>query len=74
MNETVLIPRRHHRMLFGEKSIFIRDIEAKTNSHVLFPDKETASDIVTVFGPESQVQMAVTMLLVGWMRPCLPVF
>lgn len=65
MNETVAIPRKYHRMLFGEKAIFIHDIEAKTNSHVRFPDKETASDIVTVFGPESQIQMAVTMLLVS---------
>ncbi|KIM48441.1 hypothetical protein M413DRAFT_22936 [Hebeloma cylindrosporum] len=63
VNETVSIPRRYHRTLLGEKSIFIRDIETKTNSRVRFPDKETASDVVTVFGPESQVQIAATMLL-----------
>ncbi|GJE85934.1 meiotically up-regulated gene 60 protein [Phanerochaete sordida] len=63
INETVSIPRKHHRTLLGEKSIFIHDIEAKTNSKVRFPDKETASDIVTIFGPESQVQIAATMLL-----------
>ncbi|KAL0950895.1 hypothetical protein HGRIS_007654 [Hohenbuehelia grisea] len=63
VNETVSIPRRYHRTLLGEKSIFIRDIETKTNSHVRFPDKEIASDVVTIFGPESQVQIAVTMLL-----------
>lgn len=65
MNDTVSIPRRYHRTLLGEKSIFIRDIENKTNSHVQFPDKETASDVVTIFGPESQVQIAAAMLLVG---------
>jgi len=64
VNETVSIPRRYHRTLLGEKSIFIRDIETKTNSRVRFPDKETASDVVTVYGPESQVQIAATMLLV----------
>lgn len=64
MNETVSIPRRYHRTLLGEKSIFIHDIEAKTNSRVRFPDKETASDVVTIFGPESQVQIAAAMLLV----------
>lgn len=64
VNETVSIPRRYHRTLLGEKSIFIRDIETKTNSRVRFPDKETASDVVTIFGPESQVQIAATMLLV----------
>lgn len=65
INETVLIPRRYHRTLLGEKSIFIHDIESKTNSRVRFPDKETASDVVTIFGPESQVQIAASMLLVG---------
>ncbi|KAH8100546.1 cytoplasmic protein [Cristinia sonorae] len=63
INEIVSIPRKYHRTLLGEKSIFVHDIEAKTNSKVHFPDKETASDLVTVFGPESQVQIAVTMLL-----------
>ncbi|KAK7463826.1 hypothetical protein VKT23_005763 [Stygiomarasmius scandens] len=61
--ETVSIPRRYHRTLLGEKSIFIHDIETKTNSQVRFPDKETASDVVTIFGPESQVQIAAAMLL-----------
>ncbi|KAH8835377.1 cytoplasmic protein [Flagelloscypha sp. PMI_526] len=59
----VAIPRRYHRTLLGEKSIFIHDIEAKTNSHVRFPDKASASDVVTIFGPESQVQIAAAMLL-----------
>ncbi|RDB29615.1 Meiotically up-regulated gene 60 protein [Hypsizygus marmoreus] len=63
VNETVSIPRRYHRTLLGEKSIFIHDIETKTNSRVRFPDKETASDVVTIFGPESQVQIAAAMLL-----------
>lgn len=63
VDETVSIPRRYHRTLLGEKAIFIHDIESKTNSRVRFPDKETASDVVTIFGPESQVQIAATMLL-----------
>ncbi|KIY63680.1 hypothetical protein CYLTODRAFT_457903 [Cylindrobasidium torrendii FP15055 ss-10] len=63
VNETVAIPRRYHRTLLGEKSIFIHDIETKTNSRIRFPDKELASDVVTVYGPESQVQIATTMLL-----------
>ncbi|TFK57432.1 cytoplasmic protein [Heliocybe sulcata] len=63
MNETVSIPRRYHRTLLGEKAIFIHDIETKTNSQVRFPDKEIASDLVTIFGPESQVQIAAAMLL-----------
>ena len=67
MNETVSITRKYHRTLLGEKSIFVHDIEAKTNSRIRFPDKENASDLVTIFGPESQVHIAATMLLVGTM-------
>lgn len=63
VNETLSIPRRYHRALLGEKAIFIHDIETKTNSRVRFPDKESASDVVTIFGPESQVQIAAAMLL-----------
>ncbi|TEB39298.1 cytoplasmic protein [Coprinellus micaceus] len=51
--ETVSIPRRYHRTLLGEKSIFIHDIETKTNSRY----------IVSIYGPESQVQIAAAMLL-----------
>ncbi|WVN89687.1 uncharacterized protein L203_104917 [Cryptococcus depauperatus CBS 7841] len=61
--ESVAIPRKYHRTLLGEKSIFIHDIEQKTNSVVRFPYKETGSEIVTVFGPESQVHIATAMLL-----------
>lgn len=61
--DSVNIPRRYHRTLLGEKSIFIHDIERKTNSTIRFPNKETASDTVTIFGPESQVHIAVAMLL-----------
>lgn len=64
MNDTVAIPRKYHRTLLGEKHIFIHDIEAKTNSTVRFPDKERASDMITIFGPESQIHIAATMLLV----------
>jgi hypothetical protein len=64
LNESVVIPRRYHRTLLGDKSIFIHDIENKTNCRIRFPDKETASDVITIFGPESQIQIAVTMLLV----------
>lgn len=63
--ETVSIPRRYHRQLVGEKSIFLHDIENKTNCMFRFPNKESASDIVTIFGPESQIHIAAQMLLVG---------
>lgn len=61
--ETVSISRRHHRTLLGEKGIFIHDIENKCSSKVLFPPRETASDMVSIFGPESQIHIASAMLL-----------
>lgn len=66
MFEKVAIPRKYHRILLGDKSIFIHDIENKTNCKFRFPDKETASDVISIFGPESQVHIAATMLLVRY--------
>ncbi|EPQ25950.1 uncharacterized protein PFL1_06405 [Pseudozyma flocculosa PF-1] len=63
VTETVAISRRYHRTLLGEKAIFIHDIESKTSSIVRFPPKESASDLVTIFGPESQIHIAAQMLL-----------
>ncbi|KAH8120635.1 cytoplasmic protein [Phellopilus nigrolimitatus] len=40
MAEKVAIPRKYHRILLGEKSIFIHDIEGKTNCKFRFPDKK----------------------------------
>ncbi|TIA91451.1 hypothetical protein E3P99_01093 [Wallemia hederae] len=62
-NESILIPRKYHRTLLGEKSIFLHDIESKTGCIVRFPDKELATDSVAIFGPEHQVNVAKTMVL-----------
>ncbi|TYJ54383.1 hypothetical protein B9479_004971 [Cryptococcus floricola] len=59
----VSIPRPYHRTLLGEKSIFIHDIEQKTNTVVRFPYKETGSDVVSIFGPATEVPLAATLLL-----------
>ena len=63
--ETLPIPYRYHRTLLGEKHIFLHDIEKKTNSIIRFPYRETASDLVTIFGPEGQSQIARAMILVS---------
>lgn len=65
-NESILIPRKYHRTLLGEKSIFLHDIESKTGCSVRFPDKELATDSVAIFGPEHQVNVAKTMVLVSF--------
>ncbi|KDN50826.1 hypothetical protein K437DRAFT_60175 [Tilletiaria anomala UBC 951] len=61
--ETIPIARRYHRTLLGEKGVFLRDIESKTSTAIRFPPCETASDLVSIFGPESQLHIAAQMLL-----------
>jgi predicted PilT family ATPase len=69
INQTVLIPHQLHRKLLGEKHVNIEDIEAKTNSRISFPGSESGSDVVTIYGPEQQIENAQTRLLV---RPLIP--
>ena len=64
VNRTMLIPRKYHRSLVGEKGILLHDIEAKTSSQIRFPFKESSSDDVVLFGPETQIHIACAMLLV----------
>lgn len=54
-----------HRKLLGEKHVNIEDIEVKTNSRISFPGSESGSDVVTIYGPEQQIENAQTRLLVG---------
>jgi len=61
--ETVPIARRYHRTLLGEKGIFIHDIENKLGCLIRFPPPESANDLVSIFGPESQIHIAAQMLL-----------
>lgn len=65
VSEQVLVPRRYHRVLQGEKAIFLHDIEAKTNSEIRFPPRELGNDMITIYGPESQIHLAAQMLLVS---------
>lgn len=63
VTETVPIARRYHRTLLSEKGIFIHDIESKLGCMIRFPSPESASDLVSIFGPESQIHIAAQMLL-----------
>lgn len=64
INQTVLIPHQLHRKLLGEKHVNIEDIESKTNSRIMFPACESGSDVVTIYGPEQQIENAQSRLLV----------
>ncbi|KAG8843288.1 hypothetical protein FRB91_003475, partial [Serendipita sp. 411] len=69
MTERIDVPRRYHRALLGESSIFIHDIERKSACKVRFPDRELAEDYVDIFGPDAQVHIAAAMLLVSSFVP-----
>lgn len=64
ITELVSIPRRYHRGLLSEKAPFLQDITRRTNCIFQFPNKETASDIVVIFGPESKIHLAASNMLV----------
>lgn len=72
VNQTVLIPHQLHRRLLGEKHVNIEDIESKTNSRITFPACESGSDVVTIYGPEQQIENAQSRLLVRYSEsiPC----
>lgn len=65
MTERVDVPRRYHRSLLGESGTFVHDIERKTGCRIRFPDRELALDHVDIFGPETTVHVAGSMLLVS---------
>lgn len=63
VSETVVINRLYHRELITRMSE-IEDLEKKWNCKIDFPSTETASDVVSISGPEYQVPQAVDEFLV----------
>ena len=63
VSETVVINRLYHRELIARMNE-IEDLEKKWNCKIDFPSTETASDVVTISGPEYQVPQAVDEFLV----------
>lgn len=61
--QTLTIPRRLHRSILLQHGAYIHGIEEKTNTKVLWPDRELASEIITLVGPESQIHTATQFLL-----------
>ncbi|GAA93783.1 hypothetical protein E5Q_00429 [Mixia osmundae IAM 14324] len=59
---SVDVPRRYQRSLTGEKSIFVHDIEKKTNCLLRYPARETGSDNVEIYGPASEIPSAIAAL------------
>ncbi|KAG0182236.1 hypothetical protein DFQ29_005119 [Apophysomyces sp. BC1021] len=60
--QTAGIPFRMHRILIRDHETHLAEITRQTNTRILWPDHELASDTVTLVGPEAQVGTAVKML------------
>ncbi|KAF9958460.1 hypothetical protein BGZ72_000301 [Mortierella alpina] len=63
VRHNLIIPKQDHIALLTRHAESLRQIHEDTNAAVLFPERETGSDIVTVCGPELYIQQATTMLL-----------
>ncbi|KAM5476015.1 hypothetical protein MauCBS54593_000698 [Microsporum audouinii] len=62
VSETVVVNRLYHRELIARMKE-IDELEKKWNCKIDFPSTETASDFVTISGPEYQVPQAVDAFL-----------
>lgn len=62
--EQLPVPRQLHRTLLGEKGIFLHDIENKTGTHFYFPSSESGIEAIEIFGPDTQIHLAIQMTLV----------
>ncbi|KAG0205975.1 hypothetical protein BGX28_002525 [Mortierella sp. GBA30] len=63
VRQNLIIPKQDHLSLLSHHADVLRQIYEDTNAAILFPERETGSDVVTVCGPELYVQQAITLLL-----------
>ncbi|KAI8371769.1 uncharacterized protein BYT42DRAFT_81246 [Radiomyces spectabilis] len=64
VTQVIAVPFRLHRLLIHkyQTSFLTEEVTKKTNTRVLWPDGELASDTVTLIGPEAQMSLAVQMI------------
>lgn len=68
VEESVVVPRLLHRTLAAERQI-LDELESRWGCSIIFPSTETASDVVTIKGPEWQIPQAVNEFLVRSVGP-----
>ncbi|CEG62961.1 hypothetical protein RMATCC62417_00185 [Rhizopus microsporus] len=56
------VPFWLRRTLMRDQAAFLAEAAKKTNTRLIWPDDELASDTLTIIGPESQVEIAVQMV------------
>lgn len=62
VTQTVSIPFRMHRVLLRDHSSYFAEVTKKTNTRIMWPDHELASDNVTLVGPSTQISQAVQLI------------
>lgn len=56
-SKDIIIDRRLHKLIIGQKGEAIRDIRDQfKETNVLFPDAKENSDVVTIRGPKEEVE------------------
>ncbi|WFD43168.1 hypothetical protein MPSI1_001821 [Malassezia psittaci] len=61
--ETVAMPCKYQRLLLGDKAHVLHEIERKTRCFVRFARRESASETIQIFGPETQIALAIQMVM-----------
>ncbi|KAI8390924.1 uncharacterized protein BYT42DRAFT_490751 [Radiomyces spectabilis] len=62
VTRSIEIPFRHHRILVHNHQDHFVQLTRKTNTRLLWPDHELASDAVTLMGPETQIDTAMHLV------------
>ncbi|CAO3593383.1 unnamed protein product [Absidia cylindrospora] len=56
------IPFRRHRTLLGDYHIYLQEVANKTSSKIIWPNHELASDILTLVGPQCDLESMTQIL------------
>ncbi|KAI8060917.1 hypothetical protein BC940DRAFT_147834 [Gongronella butleri] len=60
--QTLAIPFRQHRILLSEYKTYLQEITKKTGVKVIWPNHELAQDLVTLVGPQSNLDHAAQLI------------
>ncbi|KAI8096890.1 uncharacterized protein BX664DRAFT_257220 [Halteromyces radiatus] len=60
--QTLSIPFRRHRTLLCDYRTYLQEVSKKTSVKIIWPNHELANDIVTLVGPQSNLESATQMM------------
>ena len=59
VNQTVKIPKEHHRFLLGKGGQKLKDLQEVTGTKIEIPRAETNSDEIRISGPREGIEKAI---------------